>query len=120
MIRVRPLTVLALILAASPLSGATETRSAELEKRLETALGEVGGEFLGHESVAVPEGGHPKKYLLLDFDGRQSAHQQERQQRIHSICMQILKDRELVRDLSRDGFHMVSVAFNRRFQYDCL
>ena len=120
MIRGLSLTVLALILTASPLSGASEAQTGELEKRLETALGEVGGDFLGHEAVAVPEDGHPKKYLLLDFEGQQSARQQDRQQRIHSICMQILKNRDLVRDLSRDGFHMVSVAFNRRFQYDCL
>ena len=120
MIRNLSLTVLSLMLAASPLASAGPAQTAGLEERLETALGEVGGEFLGHESVAVPEDGHPKKYLLLDFEGQQSARQQDRQQRIHSICMQILKNRELVRDLSRNGFHMVSVAFNKRFQYDCL
>lgn len=120
MIRNLSLTVLTLMLAASSLAYADPAQGAELEERLETALGEMGGEFLGHESVAVPEDGHPKKYLLLDFEGQQSARKQDRQQRIHSICMQILKDRELVRDLSLDGFHMVSVAFNKRFQYDCL
>ena len=120
MIRSFTFTVLILVLFASPLAGAGESRAAALEKRLEAALGEVGGEFLGHESVAVPEDGHPKRYLLLDFEGQQSAREADRQQQIHSICMQILKNRELVRDLSRKGFHMVSVAFNRQFQYDCL
>ena len=113
------LTVLVLMFTAAPLAGAGETQTAQLEERLKTALGEVGSEYLGHESVAVPEDGHPKKYLLLDFEGQQSA-RQDRQQRIHSNCMQILKNRDLVRDLSRHGFHMVSVAFNKRFQYDCL
>lgn len=120
MIRNLTLTVLALMFTAAPSAGAGETQTGQLEKRLKTALGEVGSEYLGHESVAVPEDGHPKKYLLLDFEGQQSARKQDRQQRIHSICMQILRNRELVRDLSQEGFHMVSVAFNKRFQYDCL
>ena len=32
----------------------------------------------------------------------------------------LLKDRELVRSLSDSGYDMVSVAFDRRSQFDCL
>lgn len=120
MVRKQSMIALMVVLSLAPLSAAGTTQETELEQRLESALGDLGAEFVGHESVAVPEDGHPKKYLLLDFEGQHTARKQERQQRIHSICMQILKNRDLVRDLSRNGFHMVSVAFNKRFQYDCL
>lgn len=91
-----------------------------LEERLKQELAGLDTDFQGHETVAVPEDGHPKKYLLLDFAEEETTRSDERQQHIHRICMRILKNRDLVRSLSREGFHMVSVAFDQRHQYDCL
>jgi hypothetical protein len=34
--------------------------------------------------------------------------------------MTLLKDRELIRSLSDSGYDMVSVAFDRKSQFDCL
>jgi hypothetical protein len=34
--------------------------------------------------------------------------------------MALLKDRDLIRHLSDSGYDMVSVAFDRRSQFDCL
>jgi hypothetical protein len=39
---------------------------------------------------------------------------------VHKVCMTLLKDRELIRQLSDSGYDMVSVAFDRRSQFDCL
>ena len=34
--------------------------------------------------------------------------------------MTLLEDRDLIRQLSDSGYDMVSVAFDRRSQFDCL
>ena len=91
-----------------------------LEKRLTATLEQLQSSFEGYERATVPENGHAKTYLLLDFDGRSLNQRSKRQERIHHICSRILTNRDLVRDLSRQGVHMVSVAFDRNFQYDCL
>lgn len=108
------------MLVASLAVAQPSTVNERLEQRLEKELRRLETGFIGHETVAVPEGGHPRKYLLLDFEKRENAQRDERQERIHKICMQILSNRDLVKSLSEDGFHMISVAFDRRHQYDCL
>ncbi len=91
-----------------------------LDQRLSTTLEQLHASYEGYERATVPEDGHAKTYLLLDFDDRNLARREERQRRIHHICSRILTNRDLVRDLSEQGVHMVSVAFNRDYQYDCL
>lgn len=91
-----------------------------LGERLTATLEQVHASYEGYERATVPENGHAKTYLLLDFDGRNLSRREERQERIHHICSRILTNRDLVKDLSRQGVHMISVAFNRDYQYDCL
>lgn len=118
--RTTPLVTCLFMLATPMALAQTNIGNERLEERLAKEMREMGTDFLGHETVAVPEDGHPKKYLLLDFEKHENAQHEERQERIHNICTRILRNRELVRSLSADGFHMVSVAFGRRHQYDCL
>ena len=119
MIQTLALGGLILISTCLPALAATEAEN-RLERHMLSEMGKLGADFQGLEAVSVPEDGHPKKYLLLDFGQPESPRYEARQERIHSICMRILKNRELVRSLSEQGFHMVSVAFNQRHQYDCL
>lgn len=81
--------------------------------------------YIGYESVErkdIPElAAVDRKYLIVDFrfNGQQPAVEQL-QARVHKVCMTLLKNRELVRSLSDSGYDMVSVAFDRRSQFDCL
>lgn len=105
-----------LLLSLSALTAADD----DLEQRLTATLEPLHASYEGFERATVPENGHAKTYLLLDFDGHNLSRREQRQERIHHICSRILTNRDLVRDLSRRGVHMVSVAFNRDYQYDCL
>ncbi|MGM0433337.1 MAG: hypothetical protein ACQEQ1_01625 [Pseudomonadota bacterium] len=111
-------TFLAATLLSSPatLAGTSD----DFEERLAATLKQLHASYEGYEQATVPEDGHPKTYLLLDFEGDNLSRREQRQERIHHICTQILTDRDLVKDLSRRGVHMVSVAFDRHSQYDCL
>ena len=110
------------LLAGAFLLGFSAQTLAEdsLGKRLTATLEQLHASYEGYERATVPENGYAKTYLLLDFDGRNLSRREERQERIHHICSRILTNRDLVRDLSRQGVHMVSVAFDREYQYDCL
>jgi len=81
--------------------------------------------YIGYESIEredIPvSSAIERKYLVVDF--RLAANQQASEQlqtSVHKVCMALLKDRELVRSLSDSGYDMVSVAFDRRSQFDCL
>ena len=81
--------------------------------------------YIGYESVEREDipvtSALERKYLIVDF--RLAASQQasgQLQASVHKVCMALLKDRELVRSLSDSGYDMVSVAFDRRSQFDCL
>lgn len=81
--------------------------------------------YIGYESVEredIPElAAVDRKYLIVDFrfNGQQPAVEQL-QARVHKVCMTLLQNRELVRSLSDSGYDMVSVAFDRQSQFDCL
>lgn len=81
--------------------------------------------YIGYESVEredIPElAAVDRKYLIVDFrfTDRQPAVEQL-QAGVHKVCMTLLKNRELVRSLSDSGYDMVSVAFDRQSQFDCL
>jgi len=111
-----PLVAGALLLSLSAQTAAEDS----LDDRLTASLEQLHASYEGYERATVPENGHAKTYLLLDFDGRNLSRREERQERIHHICSRILTNQELVKDLSQRGVHMVSVAFNRDYQYDCL
>ena len=111
-----PFLAATLLLSPATVADASE----RLEDRLAATLKKLHASYEGYEQATVPENGHPKTYLLLDFEGDNLSRREQRQERIHHICSRILTNRDLVEHLSRRGVHMVSVAFNRQYQYDCL
>lgn len=81
--------------------------------------------YIGYESVEredIPSSAAvERKYLIVDF--RFEAAQppvEQLQASVHKVCMTLLKDRDLIRQLSDSGYDMVAVAFDRRSQFDCL
>lgn len=61
-----------------------------------------------------------RKYLIVDFRFSTPPANEQLQASVHKICMALIRDRELIRTLSDSGYDMVSVAFDRQSQYDCL
>ena len=81
--------------------------------------------YLGYESVEredIPvSAAIERKYLIVDFRlATATSASEQLQASVHKVCMALLKDQELVRSLSDSGYDMVSVAFDRRSQFDCL
>lgn len=80
--------------------------------------------YIGHESVEreiIPMASNvERKYLIVDFRLNGDPGTEQLQSSVHKVCMAMLKDRDLIRDLSNQGYDMVSVAFDRRSQFDCL
>lgn len=80
--------------------------------------------YIGYESVereTIPVSSHvERKYLIVDFRLKDNPGNEQLQASVHKVCMALLKDRDLIRDLTREGYDMVSVAFDRRSQFDCL
>jgi hypothetical protein len=81
--------------------------------------------YIGYESIErqdIPESSSvERKYLIVDFRFTEQLPAGEQlQASVHKACMALLKNRELVRSLSDSGYDMVSVAFDRRSQFDCL
>lgn len=81
--------------------------------------------YIGYESVErqdIPAtAAVERKYLIVDFrlaSGRVASDQL--QASVHKVCMTLLKDRDLIQQLSDSGYDMVSVAFDRHSQFDCL
>jgi len=81
--------------------------------------------YIGYESIEredIPAASAvDRKYLIVDFRFRdQEPATEQLQASVHKVCMTLLKDRELIRHLSDSGYDMVSVAFDRSSQFDCL
>ncbi|WP_225315072.1 hypothetical protein [Marinobacter confluentis] len=80
--------------------------------------------YIGYESVErdiIPVASAvDRKYLIVDFRLNGNPGNEQLQASVHKVCMALLKDRDLIRDLSNQGYDMVSVAFDRRSQFDCL
>lgn len=81
--------------------------------------------YIGYESIErqdIPTSAAvERKYLIVDFRLASNEMASEQlQARVHKVCMTLLKDRDLIRELSNSGYDMVSVAFDRRSQFDCL
>jgi hypothetical protein len=79
--------------------------------------------YIGYTSVereeVQPQSPLDRKYLVVDFRF-QSPSAENLQASIHTICMAMIRDRDLMQRLTQQGYDMVSVAFDRRSQYDCL
>ena len=80
--------------------------------------------YLGIDSVErvdIPEAsGVDRKYLIVDFRSRQDTNRETQVARVHEICTTLLGNLDLIQDLTHQGYDMVSVAFDRDYQYDCL
>ncbi|MDX1755168.1 MAG: hypothetical protein R3175_03825 [Marinobacter sp.] len=80
--------------------------------------------YIGYDSVErldIPESAPiDRKYLIVDFRFHSPMATDQLQASVHKVCMTLLKDHELIQSLSNDGYDMVSVAFDRQSQYDCL
>lgn len=80
--------------------------------------------YIGFDSVEredIPEASDiDRKYLIVDFRSGQNANREALLARVHEICTTLLGNRDLVQDLTHQGYDMVSVAFDRNYQYDCL
>ncbi|MGM0569781.1 hypothetical protein [Marinobacter sp.] len=80
--------------------------------------------YIGFDSVEredIPAAsGADRKYLIVDFrsDGDDTREQQIA--RVHRICTTLLTNTDLISDLSQQGYDMISVAFDRHYQYDCM
>lgn len=114
------------LIPAAALALATANAQAEnLDVVLSQVFSEHEATYIGYESVEredIPElAAVDRKYLIVDFrfTDRQPAGEQL-QAGVHKVCMTLLQNRELVRSLSDSGYDMVSVAFDRQSQFDCL
>lgn len=61
-----------------------------------------------------------RKFLIVDFRTTTPQNREQELASVHRICTTLLQNRELIRQLTLEGYDMVSVAFDRRYQYDCL
>ena len=113
------LVVSALLLSA-PLA-----HGENLDVLMSQVFPEAQATYIGYESVErqdIPASAAvDRKYLIVDFRLASNEMASEQlQASVHKVCMTLLKDRELIRQLSDSGYDMVSVAFDRRSQFDCL
>lgn len=80
--------------------------------------------YIGFDSVEREDiplaSGVDRKYLIVDFRSDRNDTREQQIARVHRICRTLLTNQELISDLSRQGYDMVSVAFDRHFQYDCI
>lgn len=83
-----------------------------------------GPTYIGVTSVSredIPESAnYERKYLIVDFRFPGEPAEMNLQASIHTICMAMIRDRDLMQRLTQQGYDMVAVAFDRRSQYDCL
>ncbi|KMQ73374.1 hypothetical protein [Marinobacter subterrani] len=113
------------IAAAALLFSAPFAQAENLDILLSQVFPKDHATYIGYESVErqdIPASAPvDRKYLIVDFRLTSSQVASEQlQASVHKVCMTLLKDRELIRQLSDSGYDMVSVAFDRRSQFDCL
>ena len=113
------------IAAAALFMTASVAHGENLDVLMSQVFPEAQATYIGYESVEredIPASAAvDRKYLIVDF--RLASNQmasEQLQASVHKVCMTLLKDRDLIRQLSDSGYDMVSVAFDRRSQFDCL
>lgn len=111
--------------AATLLLCAASARAENLDVLMSQVFPPAQATYIGYESVErqdIPvSAAVERKYLIVDF--RLTAGQipsEQLQASVHKVCMTLLKDRDLIRQLSDSGYDMVAVAFDRHSQFDCL
>ncbi|PPK51416.1 hypothetical protein [Marinobacter persicus] len=104
---------------------AAQARAENLDLLMSQVFEPGTADYIGYESIEredIPESAAvERKYLIVDFRFTEKQPTgQQLQASIHEVCTALLKNRELIRSLSDSGYDMVSVAFDRRSQFDCL
>lgn len=104
---------------------ASHAQAEDLDILMSQVFSQTEATYIGFESIEredIPAvAAVDRKYLIVDFrfTGQQPARDQL-QASVHRVCTTLLKDRELIQSLSDSGYDMVSVAFDRQSQFDCL
>lgn len=117
----RPLTyITGLLLSTTPLMASAEN----IDMLMNRLFPHNELTYIGFDSIErsdIPEAsGVDRKYLIVDFRSQQEQPKELQVARVHEICMTLLGNTDLIRDLTRQGYDMVSVAFDRSYQYDCI
>lgn len=79
--------------------------------------------FVGHESIQRDQADlyGNEKYLILDFQNTAPfVDEIQLQANISQICKTVFGNRALIKNLSDEGYDMISVSFESSSQYDCL
>lgn len=118
-------TIYALAPALAFSLAATHAQAENIDVLMNQVFHEQEATYIGFESVErqdIPElAAVDRKYLIVDFRLRdQDIRAEQLQASVHKVCMTLLKNRDLIRSLSDSGYDMVSVAFDRKSQFDCL
>ncbi|MBZ2170322.1 MULTISPECIES: hypothetical protein [Marinobacter] len=113
------------LLASALLLPALPAQAENLDLLMSQVFARDEATYIGYESVErqdIPVSADiERKYLIVDFRLQATQPPMEQlQASVHKVCMTLLKDRDLIRELSDSGYDMVSVAFDRRSQFDCL
>ncbi|PVY76937.1 hypothetical protein C8D92_104169 [Tamilnaduibacter salinus] len=123
MVLPRPLSDLVAAVALT-MALASPAQAQNIDILMGSLFSQQGPDYIGHTSVSredVPAASAlERKFLIVDFRFDQNPGHEARQARVHTICMTMLRDRDLMQRLTRRGYDMVSVAFDRKSQYDCL
>lgn len=103
---------------------ASQARAENLDVLMSGLFSQNQPTYIGFDSVErldIPvSAAVDRKYLIVDFRFSTPPANEQLQASVHKICMTLIRDRELIQTLSDSGYDMVSVAFDRQSQYDCL
>lgn len=113
-------SITATLLSVSPLAASAEN----IDMLMNRLFPQDELTYIGFDSVErtdIPEAsGIDRKYLIVDFRSNSSQSRDLQVARVHEICMTLLGNTDLIRNLTHQGYDMVSVAFDRSYQYDCI
>lgn len=116
---------LSLALFASSLLAANNAQAENIDVLMSSVFPQDQATYIGYESVEredIPTSAAvDRKYLIVDFRMPSAGLPSEQlQASVHKVCMTLLRDKDLIQHLSDSGYDMVSVAFDRSSQFDCL
>lgn len=113
-----------LAVLVSSLILATHARAENLDVLMSGLFAQDQPTYIGFDSVEREDipvtAAVDRKYLIVDFRFQTPPANEQLQASVHKICMTLIRDRDLIQTLSDSGYDMVSVAFDRQSQYDCL
>ncbi|MFV8571928.1 hypothetical protein ACNQ6O_12050 [Marinobacter sp. SBS5] len=115
------------VLSWALLTGATTThvQAENLDLLMQQVFPKAEATYIGFESVEredIPAtAGVDRKYLVVDFRLKgPTPSKPQLQAKVHKVCTTLFQDQQLMQSLTDSGYDMVSVAFDRQSQFDCL